>query len=130
MNNCKGCRYYSEYNDGKFTPLPVCSKHSNLISAAEAVKNSANCKENVNNKASNIDAFNETIKNATASFKDLANTTKEITTALESLVFKTLLKRWHNLLCESGTNTKTQVRKEISKVLTKLEQGEALNEIQ
>lgn len=34
---------------------------------------------------------------------------------------KALLARWYNLLCESGNNTKTQVRKEINEVLTKLE---------
>ena len=124
MNNCKGCRYYSEYNDGKFT-FPICRKQCDLISAAEAVKNSDQCKENVNNKVSSCKAA---IEKATAAFKDLANTTKEVGTALESLAFKTLLKRWYNLLCESGTNTKTKVRKEIQNVLTKLEQKEAQNE--
>ena len=37
---------------------------------------------------------------------------------------KVLLKRWHLLLCESGYNTKSQVRKEIQEVLTKLGQSE------
>lgn len=37
---------------------------------------------------------------------------------------KILLKRWYNLLCESGNNTKSQVRKEIKEVLEKLENEE------
>lgn len=125
MNNCKGCRYYSEYNDGKFT-FPICRKENNLISAADAVKNSEHCKENVTNK---ILSLNETINEVTAAFNEAANVTKKAATSLEHLAFKAILQRWYNLLCNNGIAPKTKVRKEISKVLTKLEQGEALNEI-
>lgn len=36
---------------------------------------------------------------------------------------KVLLKRWYNLLCETGNNTKGQVRKEIETVLKNIEEA-------
>ena len=43
MSNCRYCKYYSEYDDGKFAPLPVCTRYTDLKSASEAIKNSTSC---------------------------------------------------------------------------------------
>lgn len=43
MNKCKRCKYYGEYNDNKFSPLPVCTLSSNLGVASAMIKNSDSC---------------------------------------------------------------------------------------
>lgn len=40
---------------------------------------------------------------------------------LELTGLKFILNRWYNYLCQSGHNTKSQVRKEIKDVMNKLE---------
>ena len=40
---------------------------------------------------------------------------------MRNTTLKPLLKRWYSMLCESGCNSKAKVRKEIEKVLQKLD---------
>lgn len=59
MSNCRYCKHYREYDDGKFAPLQICTLYANLKSATEA------------------------IKKITATIKILANTTETLADAIK-----------------------------------------------
>lgn len=72
MNNCKHCKYYGEYNDGKFTS-PVCKRYSDLKSAADAIKNSDSCKHYKGVTLSSIKGVTAAFKDATENIKQLSD---------------------------------------------------------
>lgn len=88
MSNCKYCKYYGEYNDGKFS-FPICKIQIGLEEAAERVKSSGNCKD-FNNK---FDFTNATaaLKATAKAFKKLSKTAKRSTKKM-----KKQIKNWRH----------------------------------